>query len=243
MSQLIFSQAKSIRKKATKYADSLFSYTDNPELHQQAYDTILNIERNEFKEILYIAKQLHDDFSDITNRVIKNWYFITIRPDSKRITFHEFYKLVDKFIKRKCFIEYSLSFEQKGLSIETLGTGFHVHIVANTKHNSKGQCLRDTVSSFKSCTADNCIEVKPTREPIKIIDKYLKEYESEDGHKEITKEWDKLWRQQLNLSEIYEGPLSDSEGLQPLITVVDTLSSSPGQGVSITNCPLKLDLS
>lgn len=139
----------------------------------------------------------------------KQWYFITIRPDDKKCTISEFYSKIQSTITRSCFIEGSYSLEQKGLFPEELGQGFHCHIVANMKQASKGQVLRDLKSSFSSwikdgLIADNCIDVKPTKNPDDVIEKYLIEYESDDGHKEKTRAMDELWRTMEGLKRIYK---------------------------------------
>lgn len=136
----------------------------------------------------------------------KQAYFITVRPDTKKVSFVDFYNDVKKFTDRKCFIEYKLSFEQKGITAETLGEGFHVHIVASMKQRSKGEVLRDTVNTFKGYTAANCIEVLTTKNPAELVDNYLVNYKSDDGHKAPTQQWDAAWRQRENLESLYKSP-------------------------------------
>jgi len=86
-------------------------------------------------------------------------YMVTIRPNEKEIDFEEFYKVVSKYVHRKCWKRFKLSFEQKGTTEATLGNGFHVHIFGSVTQNNKGQLLRDTQSSFKNCCAPNGIKV------------------------------------------------------------------------------------
>lgn len=228
MASLIFAQAKSIRNKcykaAQQHAQNAETFGMNyKEAFHQCYETNLKVHRNEFKEILKIASQLHEDYLEITGKTTKQWYFITIRPDENKITFEEFYNKVMKFTNRKCIVDCSSSFEQKGSNIENIGKGFHVHIIANGTWRSKGECLRDTQSTFISCTAPNCIQVIPTNEPEKIKQNYLIEYKSDDDHKIVTKEMDAQWRLQNNINEIYEGPLP------PRASPVSAPVSSPEQ--------------
>lgn len=137
----------------------------------------------------------------------KQNYFITIRPDTSKVQFIDFYNDVKKFTDRKCFNAFKLSFEQKGVTTENIGSGFHVHIVASMKQRSKGEVLRDTQSAFKGYTAANCIEVLTTRNPDELVDNYLVNYISEDGHKAPTKEMDALWRKNLNIDALYSSSL------------------------------------
>jgi len=199
MSQLIFAQAKSIYREAYKQSKIL----DDPELSQSLYDGVIRAKRHEFKKILEIAAMLHEDYVETIGKTTNNWFFITIRPDESKVDFNTFYEKVRKYTERKFMEEFTLSFEQKGIEDKDLGKGFHCHIVANTTHRSKGECLRDTISTFNSIAAANCINVQTTRNPKEIIQKYLTNYESDDGHKEPTQEADAKWRTQEQLDPLY----------------------------------------
>lgn len=131
----------------------------------------------------------------------KNTFMITIRPECKKINLHTFKKDVDDYLQRQMFKHiYICSFEQKGTSVDTLGHGFHVHIIAETTCRSKGEVLRNTISTFKRYTADNCIQVDVCKNPESVKQDYLIDYKSQDGHKEITKEWDILWREREGIA-------------------------------------------
>lgn len=204
MAQLIFSQAKSIYRQAYRAQEQHRNIHDDVDDDDMTvFNAIVRAKRTEFKHILNIASQLHKDYKDAMNQEAFNWYFITVRPDEKKINFKDFFEKVRKFVNRKFMLKYSLSFEQKGTDDASIGLGFHVHIVANTRHRSKGECLRDTISTFGTCTAHNCIQVDTTKTPDDIINKYLLEYESNDGHKIITKETDELWRSKYGIKPIY----------------------------------------
>lgn len=209
MSSLIFAHAKSIRNKAKKFARDMEKNAealdnDPKKAYKDAYDQIIKIETKEFEEILKIAQQLHNVYTETLGVTTENWYFITIRPDETKTNFIDFQKQVlEKFVNRKCFKDYTLTFEQKGLSINDLGKGFHCHIVANCSWRSKGEALRDTVSTFNKICAPNCIEIKPTRNPNDIITNYLIDYKSDDNHKEQTKVWDTMWRENNDIKDIY----------------------------------------
>lgn len=223
MSQLIFAQAKNIRRKALKaYREhgDLGGLHFNSELGVAAYNSTIEKERQEFREILEIAKLLHEDYLSITGRTTSNWYFISIRP-KPNTQFDDFYRLVHKFINRAFMIEYKLSFEQKSLTGD--GEGFHVHIVCNTKHRSKGEILRDTTSTFCKLVEAQCIDIKPTRNPEDIIQNYLIDYKSDDDHKEKTKDADIIWRTKMNLKNIYS-----TEDPVPSVRVPGLCPSSPG---------------
>lgn len=207
MAHLIFAQAKSIRKKALKFCSNLQNVYDesgfptiNHNTFTEHYNTIIEKERKEFCEIIKIAKLLHDDYQEFTGSSTNNYYFITIRP-KENITLYEFNKTIEKFINRSCILNYTLSLEQKDPNGS--GKGFHVHIITNTYHRSKGECLRDTRSTFKNICEPQCIEIITTKNPNDIINKYLLNYESKDNHKIITKEGDLLWRKKNNIDPLY----------------------------------------
>lgn len=155
------------------------------------------------------------------NKLVRT-YNITVRPNEKKITFKDFYVDVMKFVGRACFEDYKLSFEQKGTCNNTLGQGFHVHILAKMRQRSKGEVLRDTISTFTKYTADNCIEVKnvPTEDDYTKALRYITHYESKDGHKAVTQEWDILWREKNGLQQIYASDGTPQEAILPPIKSV-----------------------
>lgn len=208
MASLIFAHAKSIRRLALRECEHIpETYNKYGELiidvesRAAKYNEIIERERTKFREVLKIAKLLHEDYVEISGNTTSNWYFITIRPRPD-VDWLTFYQTVRKFIARKCMLEYKLSFEQKNDNGN--GEGFHVHLVANTSHRSKGECLRDARSTFGKVAADNCIEVRPTRNPVELFENYCIEYKSKDDHKAGTKEGDKIWRDLLGLCAYYD---------------------------------------
>lgn len=186
----------------------------NPELYNNVFDANMN----EFEQNCRLGIQLMMKFKEIAKDEgllasdnIKQTYFITIRPDTSSIKFIDFYNKVSEYVNRKCFIECKCSFEQKGTNEQSLGEGFHVHIIAKMRQRSKGEVLRDTQRTFKQSTSANCIQVDllKTTEDLNKTTSYLVEYTSDDGHKIPTKEWDQAWRNKLGLQDFYEisGPL------------------------------------
>lgn len=184
------------------------------EIYQQAEDrNIKQFEKNCRLGIKLMLKykQIAAEEGLIDDK-IKGTFFITIRPDTSVISFEDFYKKVSDFVSRKCFVEYTCSFEQKGTDNDSLGKGFHVHIIAQMKQRSKGEVLRDTQSTFKESTSANCIQVDilKTNKDLENTKSYILEYSSDDGHKMPTKQWDELWRNQMGLQSSYQnstGPL------------------------------------
>lgn len=203
MATLIFAQAKSIRKKV-KDAIKLHERCESGIDTSRISDSIIEAQRHEFREILKIAKLLHDDYKEITQSETSNWFFISVRP-KPGVSFEQFYALCYKYVNRAFMISYKLSFEQK--DTEGNGNGFHAHIVCDTKHRSKGECLRDTISSFHKVCEENCIDVQVTKNPEDIVNNYLLNYKSEDEHKAPTQAGDKIWRNRLGLADLYDNDL------------------------------------
>lgn len=216
MASLIFAQAKSIRKKALLkkgmtrniFENNGYDETTIKEKANEAYELEIECECKEFIEICKIAKKLHKLYKEEFGEDVYNWYNISIRPNENKITFYEFYDYIRKLVERKCFIQFHLVFEQKGESDSDIGKGFHAHIVANMNQRSRGEVLRDIKSSMRKMIdngqiAENCIQVDTTRNPDDIIENYLTNYESIDGHKEKTQHTDKIWREKMNLENYY----------------------------------------
>jgi hypothetical protein len=201
MSSLLFAQAKKIRKDVLKAKDLYTNAGHSENIVEDMLERKIDHACQEFREILLISEKLKEVYEDVCGSKTTNWFFITIRPQ-QQISWNDFHAHVLTFVKRKAFIDYTLSFEQKGMTTETLGEGFHVHIVANCKWRSKGEALRDTQSSFNKMCAPNCIEVLPTRGPDQIIQNYLLDYKSDDNHKICTKTWDTLWREKVGINNI-----------------------------------------
>lgn len=210
MASLIFQHSKSIVNKAKKLAKVAASHAERMDLdyrtcYDQVYKMNIDLSFKEFDELLAVSKSLHERY--LQNTHTHPCYFITIRPDDTRVLFIDFKQKIEEYLKKPCFVDFVLSYEQKGESMETLGQGFHCHIVATCKQRSKGELLRNTLSFFKSWIveekiASNCIQVDATKDGQKLIQNYLIDYKSEDGHKEATKKYDEIWREKNSLDHL-----------------------------------------
>ena len=211
MASLIFAHAKSIHKTAKREAMTISSkYASSIEQQATVYDNIYRAtverEEKEFDNILQISERLHSRY--IAAIGPKQQYFITIRPDDNKCNLLEFKEKVFAFLEKKCFTNYTLSFEQKGKTVMDIGKGFHCHIVAECTQRSKGNVLRDTLSTWNKWIlegkiAENCIDVRGVKNPESIIQNYLIDYKSDDNHKIETKNIDEIWRNDNSLKSIY----------------------------------------
>lgn len=181
------------KKNIEKYADEINRVCDN--LESEKYGSAMN-------RLLSVVGQPK------LNKA-KQWYFITIRPNDETCKIEELVENVNKLISRSCFIKGCYSYEQKGIDETQLGKGFHCHLVCETKHRSKGECLRDVKSTFRGMInnnkiTENNIDVRTTNNPEELIESYLIDYKSDDGHKEATQAWDELWRTGMTLERLYK---------------------------------------
>lgn len=215
MASLIFAHAKSMVNRAKKEAAKQGARAESmgedvTAIRQQVYETCMRNEMDRFDEYLRVSALLHERYMETMKKENQS-YFITIRPDDTKANLLEFKEKVLSFVGRKCFLSYKLSFEQKGTCPTELGNGFHVHIIAQMRQRSKAEVLRDTLSSWndwigKQWIAANCIQVLTTKNPEQIVNDYLLEYKSDDGHKEVTKAMDEIWRSANGLQNLYVSP-------------------------------------
>lgn len=203
----IFAHARKIYAAAERQAldECMMDLEDDFTNHfQVVLDRELNREYNRFDQILAVSQQLHNRFmATVTPR----WFIITIRP--LQCTLDEFTQKIHCLLERKCFLDWTYSLEQKGTTIAELGHGMHVHIVASMRQRSRGEVIRDLLSSFNDWVkekkiAPNCIDIGTTKNHDALVQNYLVDYSSPDNHKEITRTWDALWREQNGLCSLYK---------------------------------------
>lgn len=188
---------------------------------------VWNMECKGVKTEIYWMQRMKDVIADDFNALIgtstltqsKQTFMITIRPDDAKTTFPDFVNKVNNLIAQKSFTSGSYSFEQKGTKIEDMGKGFHVHIIAQLTLRSKPDVIRRLLGTmsegkykngfFSSWINDgiisaNCIQVDVCKNPDEVIQNYLLDYKSEDGHKEETRSMDELWRTASGLERLYK---------------------------------------
>lgn len=201
--------AKAARHDATKIAD--MRCTDEAgvvDRHcaewQAAYDDARRI-------IVAQAMVLHEEALDITAQMEEarnrrkpapcDTFMVTIRPAADA-DWPAFRDQAHKWARSKVWEERVYAFEQKGTSDDTLGVGFHVHIVGRSKL-PKAQVLQRCHNAFQHFAAKAAIQVDFARTPHLAVQRYLLAHASDDGHKEITAEWDARWRARESLDAAY----------------------------------------
>lgn len=199
-------------KAAQKYAVQRSAAGDITvtEAYNERFDSECESVLRQIRLMKRMKEVIQDEFAELLDvpKKEKQSYMITIRPDDTKVDLIDFTQKIFSLTSRKCFIEGKYSFEQKGTCVDDIGKGFHVHIVARMSQSSKGQVLRDVTSTFKDwiekgLITTNNIDVRTTKNPEELVNTYLVEYKSDDGHKEVTQSWDELWRTGNSLKRLY----------------------------------------
>jgi len=166
------------------------------------------------------AKLMQTSFSNPENEKIKGYFFIGVRP-TLQTSLKEFIELVNKWMNRSegLLSEYTCVLEQKGESDETLGEGFHMHmLVRSDTCRSKPEMIRYLKSTFGKTCPEPDVEILTFKNRIEERIKYITEHQSIDGHKEPTMEWDKKWRNNIGINNTYirgDGPIKSRPSFFP----------------------------
>jgi len=133
---------------------------------------------------------------------IDSFQWVTVNPKPET-SFESFKKDVDKYVNQKHIEAAEYVYEQRGSNDDTMGQGFHVHLLVKTKTNKADFEKRTRAKFSKYCGNDKHIYMKSC--PLKFIkDKqaYMRGEKIEPG-KETKCEIDKLWRIKNNLNQYY----------------------------------------
>jgi hypothetical protein len=182
---------------------------------EKMYNMIIAQELNKYKTfVLPVELEMEMERKKqmaLLTHDLKGWWYITIRPDEKVWDFDMFYTAFEKYIRRKCVKDYFYSYEQKGLSLEDLGRGFHVHFCGEIDLGGD----KKTKDSIKGAFPNVIYECTPCKTKVSKMNifNYIKNYEVEDGHKAQMKDWDLLWRTNRGLKDIYYPVGNEGAGL------------------------------
>lgn len=204
--------ATRLRKEAIKDAKTLAECNneeDYVKYIEQCKNHKLEIFKDNYKlavQMMLCAREINEEMG-LCKPNQQRMFFITIRPKCDSTTFDAFYILITKLMNRNCFSNYYVTFEQKGTNDESLGHGFHTHIITCATQRGKAEVLRDVHSTVKGCTEKHCIQVDITYNGENMFQNYCIDYESKDGHKVSTKLWDQKWRSKIGLADYYKNEL------------------------------------
>lgn len=160
-------------------------------------------EAEELRLIKY-AERLHSSSKE--GKLKLKYFMITIRPKSEDVTFETFKEDVELFVSELPYKELEYCFEQKGESLFELGKGFHVHIIFSTDKINYWQShvLRDVKKKkygFLKYTKPNCIQVDKILCIVRAKE-YIRGIKN-DEDKELSCEFDVIWREQLGLLDVF----------------------------------------
>lgn len=133
------------------------------------------------------------------------FYFITVNPDTTKITLDQFRCIVTKLLERKMFVNACYTFEQRGECIKDIGKGYHCHIICDKDSKlSPAQMQKNVYNTFKNYVGNiKHIDVRlyPTHCRKDKVD-YLWGEKWDEG-KEASVRLNKIWRGIHQLRNIY----------------------------------------
>lgn len=152
------------------------------------------------------------------------WYMLTTRPPpgcNWPRYLHAIETFVSKYGGQWCEWEYA--FEQTGTSLETMGTGFHCHILFNTNKVNyyPSHILRDAKASFPFIAA-NCIQVDSIVNITKAK-QYIRGEKKDEKLAGVS--FNTPWRQSKNLKDLYtsnppEGTTKEHGQVQTVLSIM-----------------------
>jgi len=206
----MYRAASEIDKKVSKDKARIRSvYTQLGKSENEIANECERVEEHAYDELKRLCNRvqvMNKIISGFKDEKVQNfWYLITLRPDESKWEFNLLRDKVEKFCQRKIFLQCEYAFEQTGKELEAMGTGYHCHLVAESDYKSY-EIIQALTKEFKNCM------VKVGNEKRKYLKtesdlEYAKNYIRGDKHKvekEAAVAIDKLWRQKLNLEDLYE---------------------------------------
>jgi hypothetical protein len=144
------------------------------------------------------------------------WYMLTTRPPHDcnwNRYLHSVKTFINKYSPQWCEWEYC--FEQIGTSTETMGKGFHCHMLFNTKKQNyyPSHILRDAKTNFPYIAA-NCIQVDSIVN-LEKTKQYIRGHKKQEKLESVS--FNTPWRVSKNLKDLYSNnsPIESGQ-VQPL---------------------------
>lgn len=140
----------------------------------------------------------------------ENWWWITLRPGNEhKDRFTDFLVQTFKYLDREMFIMWKAAFEQKGNTTEEIGTGYHVHIIAQLKDRYHlSRVIKDTKSTWDKFLGGyvpdpfvKAVKLTSIKE-LQIKSLYINGNKSDKDKKQAV-ELDPVWRKSINIQDSY----------------------------------------
>lgn len=128
------------------------------------------------------------------------FYFVTINP-RESVTFEQFQTKIDKYIKSKMHLGCTYVYHQRGKTEDTLGTGFHVHMITMNNGTPHGSFVQRTKNMLKTiCDVNNmhCLNIKNAGVLNNRI-VYMRD-DNDDEKRRLNKQWRSLH----GIEDLYE---------------------------------------
>lgn len=188
------------------------------EIRERALEKVKQRQYEEYYrlQMLQQPNQLIKDIQELRNslgekrEIINHPYiWLCVNPNST-YTFQEFQKLVSKMITKVWITGYVYVYEQRGITEEEAGKGFHLHAIIKKPEDKKpSHCIRELSNTFKKC----CDTSNYHFFQVKFIDndEMLRKQEYILGTKESTDEnqkdlkqlMDKVWRRKIGIDPYF----------------------------------------
>lgn len=206
-----------IHRRCDKRARQIATDCDLKDKFDEIYTKLVNQEFQELEKACMLNEKLTHLLSKYNiqkenNKLAENWLWITLRPPpEKEKEFNEFKYICEKdYLSRKMFLGGQYCYEQKGDTPESMGKGYHIHILAQCRVGlMKNQVIKDSKSTFrkwlKGEVYDAFVDVDyvRTESDFNRIEMYMSGAKTDDW-KDVPCELDPIWRESLGLSSIYQ---------------------------------------
>jgi len=134
------------------------------------------------------------------------WLWLTVNPKPKTDPL-KFFSLLHKFANRKMFTEYYYVIEQRGTTEETIGKGFHSHLLLKRHLNYKPSIvIKNSKNTFKHMTRVDNDEVffhKWCPQDY-LADKLIYMTENKGEEKSLKQKYDIPFRKKYSLKNLYQ---------------------------------------
>lgn len=169
-----------------------------------------------------ILKAYKENYYDTLRQQKSDKFMVTINVQEEAA--QKLPDLADKCAKwttQKHIKDYEYAFEQRGDTMQSMGTGTHIHAIISTD-STKSEIIKRTASTFKAFIGSpQSIDVRPI--PMDLLDQkrsYIRGVKKSDEKKRKCV-IDKIWRHQNNLREVYS-----SNGLEETYYPSEDLSEA-----------------
>lgn len=211
------------RKHAVKQTQDLWGKTPENAVSEETKKAYIKFYR---QEVLNLNDDLTEAFKDgglvdvlkkhgfgllrPDEKLTGTWFWITLRPrDEDKDRFTDFMIQTFAYLEREMFINWKMTFEQKGETMETLGTGYHCHIIANLKDRYHlKRVIKDTKSTwdkwFGGYVPDPFVKAikMVTKKDVEIKTLYISGHKGAK-HKKVAMELDPIWRKNISIKDEY----------------------------------------